>query len=83
MNGKSKAITRYSHKYYPIRTTIPQQHYHGNGYNSTNSKALFLIPKSLSRKDHKANKQTDNQDTNQRLESNYQFKKNSEICACH
>jgi hypothetical protein len=34
MTEKSKVVDTYIHKYYPIRPKIPQQHYHGNGYNT-------------------------------------------------
>jgi hypothetical protein len=35
MTGKSKAVNTHSYKYYPKGVKIPQQHYHGNGYNNT------------------------------------------------
>jgi hypothetical protein len=37
MTGKSKVVNTHSHKYYPIRYKIPQQHYHGNTYNNTHN----------------------------------------------
>jgi hypothetical protein len=37
MTGKCKVGNIHSHKYYPIRSEISQQHYHDNGYNNTHS----------------------------------------------
>jgi len=33
--GKSKVVKTHNHKYYPVMHKIPEQLYHGNGYDNT------------------------------------------------
>jgi hypothetical protein len=43
MMVKSKVVDAHSHKYYPRSPKIPQQHYHGNGYNNTHNHKYYHI----------------------------------------
>jgi hypothetical protein len=50
MTGSSEVVNTLCHKYHPIRTKIPQQHYHGNGYKNTFINIIPFGLKSLNRK---------------------------------